>query len=74
MNIPAMPSRNSGLAERNITEAHHRLESCTKTDGRSRAKGTLSRNDPLNLAAKSLDHGPTDALTGRGNQCLAPPR
>jgi hypothetical protein len=47
MNIPAMPSRNSGLAERNITEDHHRLESCTKTDGRSRAEGTLSRNDPL---------------------------
>jgi hypothetical protein len=24
MNIPAMPSRNSGLADRNITEHHHR--------------------------------------------------
>jgi hypothetical protein len=41
MNIPAMPSRNSGLAERNITKDHHRLESCTKTAERSRAGGTL---------------------------------
>jgi len=41
MNIPAMPSRNSGLADRNITEDHRRLENCTKTDERSRAEGTL---------------------------------
>jgi hypothetical protein len=74
MNIPATPSRNSGLADRNITEDHHRFESCAKTAERSRAEGILSRNDPLNLAAKSLDHGPTDALTVRGNRCLAPPR
>jgi hypothetical protein len=34
MNIPAMPNRNSGLADRNIIGAPHGLESCTKTDER----------------------------------------
>jgi hypothetical protein len=39
MNIPATPSRNKGLADRNIIGDHRRLESCTKTDGRPRAEG-----------------------------------
>ena len=55
MNIPAMPSRNSGLADRNITKDHHRLESCTKTDKRS-GKAHVQVVVGVPLSAKPVPH------------------
>src|SRR5580658_5940720 len=61
MNIPATPSRNSGLADRNITEDHHRFKNGAKTNDRTRAGESIAQRSS-ELAAQSLDHGPTDAL------------